>query len=179
MNKTELAKVLREHKKWLAGEGGERANLRSANLSSANLSSANLRSANLSYANLSDTILVGINWLAYIGIVPNKSGIAYAYKITDAQGEGIYQGGINYDKAKSFEVDKVDPDINTQCSWGINLALFAWCLNVFTDKSYRLFMFKFNVKDAVCPIGSDGKFRVKKCIKVGECNWDGNLKEVK
>jgi len=191
MNKVELSKILREHKKWLQGNGGSRADLRGANLrgadlrganlrgadlSDANLSRANLRGANLRGANLRDTILEGINWLAYIGIVPNKLGVAYAYKITNADGEGIYRGGINYTKAKQFSTD-VDPDVNTHCSRGINLATFSWCLNEFTDKSRRLFMLKFNVKDAVCPIGSDGKFRVSKCTKVGECDWNGNLKE--
>ena len=159
MNK-ELTKIIKEHKKWVLGKGGQQADLQGAYLRG---------------AYLRGTILEDINWLAYIGIVPNKSGVAFAYKVTNAEGEGVYQGGINYDKASSFEVDKVDDDTNNQCSYGINLATFAWCLNEYTDKSRRLFMFRFNIKDAVCPIGSDGKFRVKRCTKVGECNWDGNL----
>ncbi len=234
MEKKELAKVIREHKEWVLGSGGQRAdlrgsdlrgsdlrgsdlrgsdlrycNLRGSDLSGSDLRGSDLRYCNLSYCNLrgsdllycnllycnlrgsdlrgsnlsgsdlrycnlKDTVLENINWLAYIGIVPNKSGYAYAYKIITAKGEGIYNGGINYDKGKAFSVDKVDTDVYEQCSYGINLATFAWCLNAFTEKTYRLFMFKFNVKDAVCPIGSDGKFRVKKCTKVGECNWQGN-----
>ncbi len=220
MNKTELTKIIREHKKWVVGEGGScanlsgvdlsDANLRGADLSDANLSDANLSDANLSGAYLSDaylrgadlrgadlsdadlsdaylrgadlsgadlrgTLLANINWLAYIGITPNRTGLAYAYKITNANGEGVYRGGINYANTKTFQVDSVDKDVNTQCSYGINLATFRWCLNEFTDKSRRLFMFKFNISDAVCPIASDGKFRVKKCTKVGECDWNGNL----
>ena len=189
MDKDKLAKIIREHKKWLLNDGGQRANLsyadlrsanlRSANLSGANLSGADLSGANLSGADLSGTILENINWLAYIGVVPNKSGVAYAYKITDANGDGIYRGGINYANGTNFKVDEVDTDVNNHCSFGINLATFAWCLNEYTNKTRRLFMFKFNVKDAVCPVGSDGKFRVKKCTKVGECNWEGNLMEDK
>ena len=185
MDKEELAKILKEHKKWLLSEGGSRADLSRAalsdanlsgdNLSGADLSGAYLRGADLSGAYLRDTILENINWLAYIGIVPNKSGVAYAYKITNAEGEGIYNGGINYAEAETFEVDAVDTDVTIQCSYGINLATFSWCLNQFTGKTQRLFMFEFNVRDAVCPIGSDGKFRVKKCTKVGECDWKGNL----
>uniref|UniRef100_A0A6M3IZA8 Pentapeptide repeat-containing protein n=2 Tax=viral metagenome TaxID=1070528 RepID=A0A6M3IZA8_9ZZZZ len=175
MDKGKLAGIIREHKKWAMGEGGSRADLSGAYLSGAYLSGADLRGAYLSRADLSGTILENINWLAYIGIVPNKSGVAYAYKVTKSDGEGIHYSGINYTSKQAFEVEKVDPDVNTQCSYGINLATFSWCLNSFTDKSYRLFMFKFNVKDAVCPVGSDGKFRVKKCAKVGECNWQGNL----
>ena len=165
MNKTELNKVLEEHKKWLGGNEGQRANLQGANLQGADLQDAKLE----------NTILEDINWLAYIGIVPDKKGFAYAYKFTNAAGEGIYTGGINYLKDTQFEVGEVDTDANKQCSYGINLATFSWCLNQFRDKSYRLFMFEFNIKDAVCPIGSDGKFRVKKCTKVGECDWKGNL----
>ena len=153
------------------------ADLRSANLSYADLSYADLSSADLHYANLSDTILADINWLAYIGIVPNKSGTAYAYKVTKADGQGLQYNGINYSSAKTFRVDKCDPDVNIDWSYGINLANLAWALNSFTNKTYRLFMMEFNVKDAVCPVGSDGKFRVLECTKVGECDWTGNLKQ--
>lgn len=170
MDKSKLVEILGEHKKWLENKEGERAYLRGADLRE-----ADLRGANLRWANLQGTILENINWLAYIGIVPDIKGNAYAYKITTSNGEGIYNGGINYIQAIKFEVDKVDKDVYSQCSYGINLATFAWCLNVFTDKTYRLFMFKFNIKDAVCPINSDGKFRVKKCTKMGECDWRGNL----
>ena len=152
------------------------ADLRFANLRSADLHSADLQSADLRSADLQDTILENINWFAYIGIVPDKKGFAYAYKVTKENGEGIYYGGINYADKSIIEVDEINTNINEQCATGINLATFSWCLNNFTDKSYRLFMFRFNVKDAVCPVGSDGKFRVKKCTKVGECNWDGNLR---
>ena len=153
------------------------ANLRSANLRYADLRSADLRSADLRSADLKDTILADINWLAYIGILPNKSGTAYAYKVTKADGQGTQYSGIDYASAKTFKVDKCDPDVNVDCSYGINLANLAWALNSFTDKTYRLFMMKFNVKDAVCPVGSDGKFRVLECTKVGECDWTGNLKQ--
>ena len=37
MNKSELNTILQEHKKWLSGEGGKRANLKRANLEGANL----------------------------------------------------------------------------------------------------------------------------------------------
>ena len=172
----ELVEIIRRHKLWLSDEsGGEFANLRSADLSSANLSSADLSYANLSSADLKDTLLANINWLAFIGIVPGKSGVAYAYKVTKANGQGIQYNGIDYASAKTFSVDKCDSDVNVECSYGINLANFAWAINAFTDKTYRLFMMKFNVKDAVCPVGSDGKFRVSKCSKVGECDWTGNL----
>jgi len=65
--KEELAIILSDHRKWLAGEDrGKRANLIGANLSganlrSANLSGANLRSADLSGANLRSADLSNAN----------------------------------------------------------------------------------------------------------------------
>ena len=53
--------ILAEHEKWLAGGGGERANLSGANLSGANLRDANLRGANLSVADLSGANLRDAN----------------------------------------------------------------------------------------------------------------------
>jgi len=151
------------------------ANLGSANLREANLSSADLRYANLSSADLSDTILEGINWLAYLGIVPDSRGMARAYKVTNAQGGGIYNVGMNYVDRKEFSAE-LNYDVALQCSWGINLATLAWCLNEKQDGK-RLFLMTFKVSpENVCvPIGSDGKFRVAKCRKIGECDWQGNL----
>ena len=53
MKPEELKKILKKHRKWLFGDGGERADLSDANLSGANLSDANLSGAYLSGANLS------------------------------------------------------------------------------------------------------------------------------
>ena len=50
-----LKEILENHKKWLFGNGGERANLRDADLRGADLSGANLRHANLSGAKASHT----------------------------------------------------------------------------------------------------------------------------
>jgi hypothetical protein len=47
-----LQTILAEHAKWLAGDGGERANLRDANLRDANLRGADLSFANLRGADL-------------------------------------------------------------------------------------------------------------------------------
>jgi uncharacterized protein YjbI with pentapeptide repeats len=62
-----IKQVLAEHAKWLAGDGGTRANLswadlrgadlREADLRGANLSEANLREANLSWASLREADL--------------------------------------------------------------------------------------------------------------------------
>ena len=193
MDKKELDGILKKHDKWFRGDpkgekadlGGanlrgadlREADLREANLRGANLRGADLRGADLGGANLKETIYEDINWLAYIGIVPTKTGKAMAYKITNAQGEGIYRGGINYLESTKFSVPQVDTNINEQCSYGINLATFSWCISNRQSTDNRLLLMEFNVGDAVCPINSDGKFRVKKCVKVGECGWNGILKE--
>lgn len=53
MTPEKLKKILDAHSLWLAGEGGERADLSMADLRRANLGWADLREANLSGANLS------------------------------------------------------------------------------------------------------------------------------
>ena len=52
MKKSELNKILREHKKWVGGKGGKRADLHGADLSEADLHGADLFGADLSGANL-------------------------------------------------------------------------------------------------------------------------------
>ena len=57
----DLPEIFANHKKWLAGDGGSRADLSGADLSGADLSGANLSRANLSGANLSRANLSGAN----------------------------------------------------------------------------------------------------------------------
>ena len=66
MNKEELAAVLADHKAWLEGNGGNRANLTRANLADAYLADANLADAYLvgaylAGANLTRANLAGAN----------------------------------------------------------------------------------------------------------------------
>ena len=195
MDRQELDEILANHRDWFYGRGGERAYLRGADLQGADLQGADLQGADLQGADLrgadlqgadlqgadlqgaklQKTIFDGINWLAYIGIVPDHQGTARAYKLITRDGVGPFNGGINYLKESTFSVPDMDDDVNTLCSRGINLATFQWCLNNKQSDDNRLLMFSFNVKDAVCPIASDGKFRVRKCRKIGECDWQGNL----
>ena len=152
-----------------------RANLSGADLSRAYLSRANLSGADLSRAYLSNTLLDNIVWLNYIGVIPAADGTAYAYKVINSSGEGIYKGGINYLADTKFSVPDCDPDVHELCGRGINLATFTWCLNNGNPKEHRILLMKFETKDAVCPVGSDGKVRVSKCERVGEIDWKGNL----
>lgn len=52
MTQKELNEIIKDHKLWLNGKGGKRANLRDANLQGANLRYANLRGAELRGADL-------------------------------------------------------------------------------------------------------------------------------
>ena len=53
----DIQAILDDHKKWLLGQGGKRADLKGANLEEANLEGADLRWANLEEASLEGTCL--------------------------------------------------------------------------------------------------------------------------
>ena len=61
INQEELNKILKEHKLWLKGEGGKRADLENTNLKDVYLKNANLQYANLKDANLEMVNLRGSN----------------------------------------------------------------------------------------------------------------------
>ncbi len=156
------------------------ADLRSANLSNANLRSADLSNADLSNADLRGTILDKVNWLAWIGITVNHLGKGYGYKLINAKGEGVYNGGLNYLTSDRFEVPEVNPNVHEQCGCGVNLATFEWCLSNKKADDNRILLMEFLIMEndklnVICPVASDGKFRVRKCRKVGEVDWSANL----
>jgi len=61
MEQTELNLILGQHKLWVDGKGGKRADLRNADLRGAKLKDADLRRANLRRANLYAANLTGAN----------------------------------------------------------------------------------------------------------------------
>ena len=61
INQEELNKILKEHKLWLKGEGGKRADLENTNLKDVYLKNTNLQYANLKYADLECVNLRGAN----------------------------------------------------------------------------------------------------------------------
>jgi len=61
MNSQQIKQAIDDHKLWIYGEGGKRADLRGANLSGADLRWADLRWADLSGANLRGANLRGAN----------------------------------------------------------------------------------------------------------------------
>ena len=61
MTNRKLRRILSDHTKWLAGEGGKRANLRGADLRGFCLAGVNLSKADMSGANLSGVDMRGVN----------------------------------------------------------------------------------------------------------------------
>jgi uncharacterized protein YjbI with pentapeptide repeats len=61
MEQKELNKILRQHKLWLEGKGGKKADLSCCDLNQKDLTGANLTSADLNHANLFRATLKGAN----------------------------------------------------------------------------------------------------------------------
>ena len=95
MTREELDRVLELHRKLLAGEGGQRADLRGANLSGAHLYRANLRYANLYEANLRGADLHGADLTGAGLYEANLSGANLSgVNLTDAFLYGANLGGV-------------------------------------------------------------------------------------
>jgi hypothetical protein len=158
------------------------ANLRSADLSSANLSYADLRYADLRSADLSSADLrsadlrsadlrsaEGINKFRCtpLTILLDQVGKIRAYKLVTDKNEGPFNGGIIYEKGKSYSVDNADCS-DEQCAAGISLATLDWCMMNY-QAGFKILIVEFTAKDiASIPIATDGKFRVHRCKVVGE-----------
>jgi len=162
----------------LYGANLSRADLSGANLFGANLFRADLRGADLSGADLSGANLFGAYLCGAIGYNPNRTdpllmlkdqvGRIRAYKLVKADGLAPFNGGITYEKGKSYEVKDASTDENEQCAKGINLATLPWCMKEW-QKGYRILIAEFTAKDIACiPLSNDGKFRVYRCKIVGE-----------
>jgi len=150
--------------------------------------------ANLTRADLTRADLYGANLYGATGVNPYRStpllmlhdqpGAIRAYKLVNSDGEGPYNGGINYLKGESFKA-KADMDITTKCAAGINLATLDWCMKEWRD-GYRILIMEFKAtrKDGtpnICvPTATDGKFRVAEVKRVGEVDLVkiGLVKEV-
>ena len=159
------------------------ANLRSADLSSADLSRADLRSADLSGADLSGANLrsadlsrakgINKNLVTPLRILLEQPGPIWAYKLVNARGEGPFNGGINYTDPEAYEftVANANENENEQCGAGINLATLDWVMKEWKP-GYRILIMEFFADEPkgnlIVPTGTDGKFRVKTCRRVGE-----------
>ena len=109
----------------------------------------------------------------------DQPGPIRAYKIVTAEGEGIYSRSngympINYLATETFEFPDADTDDAKQCAAGGNLATLDWCMKEWKP-GYRILVMEFTAADiAAIPTVTDGKFRVRRCRRVGE----KDLKEI-
>lgn len=156
-----------------------RETLQLAAKSGADLYGANLYGANLyGVKNLNKFLTTAL----YI-LLEQPSTVLHAYKLTKKNGEGPFNGGIIFNVGQEYEQLDADCDENEGCGKGINIATLDWCLKEWRQ-SYKIFVVSFQKSDiAAIPIGSDGKFRVKKCKIVreidlrAELNWPPILEE--
>ena len=159
------------------------ASLNGANLNGANLNRASLIDASLNGASLNDANLNGANLNGARGInkffttplylLRDQPGKIRAYKLVNADAEGPFSraqgyGGITYRIGESYELPDADTDESIQCAAGISLATLDWCMREWRS-GYRILIAEFEAADiAAIPTGSDGKFRVYRCVIVGE-----------
>ena len=133
MDKTELNKILKKQKRWLAGkEDGERANLcganlygadlRYADLRDADLRGANLYGANLRYADLCGANLCGAKNIPFIPYSCPDCGSFIGYKkangyiveleiLADAKRCSATSRKCRCDKAKVLSIQNIDGTI--------------------------------------------------------------------
>ena len=178
--------LLEKHARWSRGDGGgQRANLRGANLQGADLQRAYLQDANLQGAYLQGAYLQranlqGANLQGAKGKEINKflttplymlldqKGPIRAYKLVNSDGTGPFNGGLTYRIGEIVMVQDADTDEAKDCGPGINLATLDWCMREWRP-GRRILMVQFTAAEiAAIPIGSDGKFRVRRCEVVGE-----------
>ena len=97
MEASKLKEILEQHRLWLAGKGGSRANLKGAFLYDANLKDANLKDANLPTVNFSGADLTG----AYL-----KGAILYGANL---QGANLYHANLT--GANLYDANLEDADL--------------------------------------------------------------------
>ena len=134
MEASKLKEILEQHKLWLDGKGGERANLTGAKLYGADLTRANLTDANLYGANLKDAILRGANlWGANLGGADLEGANLYRASLT-----GANLRGANLWRADLYRADLTNailPDI----SW-----IIPGCLVQLNNIMYGFYLEKEN-----------------------------------
>ena len=124
----------------------------------ADLRGADLRRANGFNRHLTDTLLM----------LREQPGAIRAYKLVTSAGVGPFNGGITYEAGQSYEVAGANTDEAEHCAAGISLATLPWCLANW-GAGNKILIAEFTAADiAAIPVGTDGKFRVHRCVIVRE-----------
>ena len=139
-----------------------------AYLKGADLTGADLKGADLKGADLKGAKGIVKYLTTPLYLLLDQPGKIRAYKLVEENGNGPYNGGIIYEIGKTYTVEDANVNEQEQCAAGINLATLDWCIKEW-EPTRKILIAEFTAKDiAAIPIGSDGKFRVKKCKIVGE-----------
>ena len=185
MDAKELKKVLDEHKKWLKGEGGNRADLSGAKLFGTDLSGADLSGADLSGANLSGADLFGADLSGTDLSGTDLSG-------TDLSGADL--SGANLSGAKLFGTDLSGTDLSGANLSGAKLSgadlsgaklsgadlcevkgLLAWrCapLKILMDQPGKIRAYKLVNKQYEGIYKGGFKYEIGAHLEVGDANTD-------
>ena len=142
MEQKELNEILESHKRWLQGEGGERADLyeaylRGADLREADLTRANLRDADLTGANLRGADLVG----AYLtGADFTEANLAWAglgeADLTGADLTGADLAGANLRRTNLRDADLTGVNLRFAVFTEV-VGLSVLCVQVNTSRENR------------------------------------------
>ena len=151
---------------------------------------ANLRNVDMSMCDFQDNKMRGVNarntWFTHSNVPSffydgalsikhaNPNDDMYAYKLTAADGRGIYHPKITYSVGKEFDATKqdggdipLDPKHNT----GIAVAPLDWVLREWVlcgaYPDYKIFRCKFKAKDVIENEGNV-KFNIKKMKIISE-----------
>ena len=134
----------------------------------ADLGGADLRGANLGGAELGGVTGIEPDRVADLRMLLDQPGRIRAYKLVNADGQGPFNGGLEYAVGESLSVDDADTDESVECGAGINVATLPWCITNWSD-GYRVLIVEFEAKDIACiPTATDGKFRLHRCTVVAE-----------
>ena len=172
MEQKDLNNVLEQHRKWLAREGGRKADLRWADLSGADLRWADLSGADLSRANLRWADLSGadLRWADLskaTGLLSPVEFIIERFEKTDA-GIVVYK---TFNEIYAAPNDwKIEPDsiitecVNfdrcTDCGSGINVAPVDWIYENHPVGRVWKCLIEWSWLSGVCvPYNTDGKIR--------------------
>ena len=182
MTAEKLAEILENHKKWLNGEGGKRADLSGSDLSGSNLSGSDLRYSNLSGSNLSGSNLSGSdlrgsnlsgsnlsgsNLSQTEGLLDTVNFMEAHFERTD-RGYIVYKTfGGNYNPPDDWKIEPdsvitetVNFDRCTECGSGINVAPLEWVRENYPNKQAWKCLIEWPWLVGVCvPYNTDGKIR--------------------
>ena len=185
MTAEKLAEILENHKKWLNGEGGERADLSGSDLSYSNLSGSDLSGSNLSGSDLRYSNLSGSNLSGSDLSVSNLSGsdLSQAKGLLDtvnfmeAHFERTDRGyiayktfGGNYEPPAEWKIEPesvIEETVNfdrcTSCGSGINVAPLEWVKRNYPKKKIWKCLIEWPWLVGVCvPYNTDGKIRASR-----------------